>query len=53
MSSQPGVVYGITKVHKKVIDAYKIAKSSVLILKSLTFNEYTVKDCIDFAKEIF
>ena len=31
---------------------YKIAKFLVPILKDLTFNEYSVKDSFDFAKEI-
>ena len=49
VSSQPGVLYGLAKVHKKVIDGYppsaigtptyKIAKFLVPILKYLTSKE--------------
>ena len=68
MVSQPGVFYGLSMVHEKVIDGflvfrpilsaigtstYKIAKFLVPILKDLTSNEYSVKDSLDFAKEIF
>ena len=67
VGSQPGVPYGLAKVHKKVIDGclafrpilsaigtstYKIAKFFVPMLKDLTSNEYSVKDLFDFAKEI-
>ena len=67
VGSQPGVLYGLAKVHKKVIDGclafrpilsaigtstYKIAKFFVPMLKDLTSNEYSVKDLFDFAKEI-
>ena len=67
VGSQPGVLYGLAKVHQKVIDGcptfrpilsvigtptYKIAKFLVCILKYLTSNQYSVKDSYDFAKEI-
>ena len=63
----PGVMYGLCKVHKDIIDncppfqpvlsvintpTYKLAKFLVPILKSLTSNEYTVKDSFAFAEEI-
>ena len=66
--SQPGVFYGLSMVHEKFIDGflvfrpilsaigtstYKVAKFLVPILKDLTSNEYSVKDSLDFAKEIF
>ena len=56
----------LQRVHKNVIDGcptsrpilsafgtptYKIAKFCVVILKGLTFNQYTVKDSFDFAKD--
>ena len=68
MVSQPGVFYGLSMVHEKFIDGflvfrpilsaigtstYKVAKFLVPILKDLTSNEYSVKDSLDFAKEIF
>ena len=67
VGSQPGVLYALVKVHKKVIDSclvfqpilsaietptYKIAKFLVLMLKDLTSRKYSVKDSFDFAKEI-
>ena len=67
VGSQPGVVYGLAKVHKKVIDGcpaiqpilsaigtptYKIAEFLVPILTYLPSNEYSVKDSFNFAKEI-
>ena len=60
-------MYGICKVHKDIIDncppfwpnlsaintpTYKLAKFLVPILKSLTSNEYTIKDSFAFAAEI-
>ena len=59
-------MYGLCKVHKDIIDncppfrpilsaintpTYKLAKFLVPILKSLTSNEYTVKDLFAFAEE--
>ena len=62
VDSQPGVLYGLAKVHKTsafrpILSAigtptYKIAKFLVPILKDLTSNEYGVEDSFDFAKEI-
>ena len=67
VGSEPGLLYGLAKVHKKVIDGfhafrpilsaietpmYNIAKFLVPMLKDLTSNEYSVKDSFDFAKEI-
>ena len=60
-------MYGYCKVHKDIIDnclsfqpilstintpPYKLAKFLILILKSLTSNEHTVKDSFAFAEEI-
>ena len=60
-------MYGLCKVHKDIIDncpnfrpilsaintlSYKLANFLVPILKSLTSNEYTVKDSFAFAEEI-
>ena len=60
-------MYGLCKIHKDIIDncppfrlvlsaiyapTYKLAKFLVPILKSLTSNEYTVKDWFAFAEEI-
>ena len=60
-------MYGLCKVHKDIIDncppfrpvlsaintpTYKLAKFLVRILKSLTSNQYTVKDSSAFAEEI-
>ena len=60
-------MYGICKVYKDIIDncppfwpnlsaintpTYKLAKFLVPILKSLTSNEYTIKDSFAFAAEI-
>ena len=60
-------MYELFKVHKVIVDncpafrptlsaintpTYKLAKFLVPILKSLTSNEYTVKDSFAFAEEI-
>ena len=60
-------MYELFKVHKDIVDncpafrpilsaintpTYKLAKFLVPILKSLTSNEYTVKDSFAFAEEI-
>ena len=60
-------MYGLSKAHKDIIDncapfwtilsaintpTYKLAKFLVHILKSLTSNEYMVKDSFAFAEEI-
>ena len=67
IGSRPGSLYGLCKVHKAIIDAcppfrpilsaigtpsYKLAKSLVPKLCSITFNEFTVKDSFAFAEEI-
>lgn len=61
--AQPGVMYGLPKVHKPgcplrpILSAlstfnYKLAKFLVPILTSITTNAFTVKDSFSFAKEI-
>ena len=65
--SRPGILYGLCKVHKAIIDvcpsfrpilsaigtpSYKLAKFLVPKLSSVTFNEFTVKDSFAFAEEI-
>ena len=67
VGTRPGIMYGLCKVHKDIIDncppfrpilsaintpTYKLAKCLVPILKSLTSNEYMVKDSFAFAEEI-
>ena len=61
IGSRPGILYGLCKVHKAIIDvcpplrpilsaigtpSYKLAKFSVPKLSSITFNEFIVKDSI-------
>ena len=63
----PGILYGLCKVHKAIIDicppfrpilsaigtpSYKLAKFLVPKLSSITFNEFTVKDYFASAEEI-
>ena len=61
--SQPGIIYGLPKIHKPncplrpILSAigthnYKLSKYLVPILAPLTINEYTVKDSFTFAKEL-
>ena len=65
--SQPGIIYGLSKIHKLLVNSfptlrpilsaintgtYKWAKVFVLLLKPFTSNNYTVKDSFDFAKDI-
>ena len=65
--SRPGILYGLCKVHKVIIDvclpfapilsvigtpSYKLAKFLVPKLSSIMFNEFTVKDSFTFAEEI-
>ena len=61
--SIPGILYGLPKIHKPncpirpILSAigtfnYNLAKFLVPILNPLTFNDYTVKNSIEFAKEI-
>ena len=67
VGTRPGIMYRLYKVHKDIIDnclpfgpvlsaintpTYKLPKILVRILKSLTSNEYTVKDSFAFAEEI-
>ena len=64
---QPGVVYGLSKIHKPLINnfpklrpilsaintaTYNWAKFFVPLLKCFTMNEYTLKDSFEFAKDI-
>ena len=61
--SLPGVLYGLPKIHKvdcpirPILSAigtfnYNLAKFLVPILSPLTHNDFTIKNSIDFAKEI-
>ena len=65
--SQPGIMYGLSKIHKSLVNGfpklrpilsaintgtYKWAKFFVPLLKPLTSKNYTVKDSFDFAKDI-
>ena len=65
--SRQGILYGLCKVHKAIIDvcppfrsiisaigtpSYKFAKFLVSKLSSVAFNEFTVKDSFVFAEEI-
>ena len=61
--SLPGVLYGLPKIHKlncpirPILSAigtfnYNCAKLLVPLLNPLTQNEYTVKNSIEFAKEV-
>ena len=65
--SRPGVMYGLAKVHKQLVNGfpklrpilsaintptYKLAKFLVGIMAPLTTDEFTVKDTFSFAHEI-
>ena len=65
--SQPGILYGLSKIHKPLVDkfpklrpilsalntsTYKWAKFFVPVLKDLTCNNFTIKDSFEFAKNI-
>ena len=65
--SQPGILYGLCKVHKECVDksppfrpilsairtpSYELAKFLVPMLSDLTKNEYVTKDSFSFAKEV-
>ena len=65
--SQPGIMYGLSKIHKPLIknfsklppilsainaDTYGWAKFFVPLLKCFTMNEYTLKDSFEFANGI-
>ena len=67
VGTRPSIMYGLCKFEKIFIDdclpfrpilpaintpTYKLPKFLVLILKSLTSNEYTVKDSVSFAEKI-
>ena len=67
VGSNPGILYGLCKVHKTVVDVclpfrpilsaigtptYKLAKYLVPKLASITANEFSVKDSFCFAEEI-
>ena len=67
IGSRPGILYGLCKVHKAIIDvcppfrpilsaigtpSYKLAKFLVPKLSSIMFNEFTVKDSFAFAEDI-
>ena len=65
--SQPGIMYGLSKVHKPLVNGfpklrpilpaintgtYKWPKFFVPLLKPFTCNNYTVKDTFNFPKDI-
>ena len=61
--SQPGILYGLPKIHKPNVPlrpilssigtaGYALSKFFVPLLKPLTFNQYTVKDSFSFVEEI-
>ena len=65
--SSPGVMYGLSKVHKPLVDGfpklrpilsaintptYKLAKFLVNIMEPLTKDDYTVKDTFTFAEDV-
>ena len=67
VGSRPGILYGLCKVHKAIVDicppfrpilsaigtpTYRLAKFLVPRLTSITYNELTVQDSFHFAKEI-
>ena len=67
IGSRPGILYGLCKVHKAIIDvcppfrpilfairnpSYRLAKLLLPKLSSITFNELTVKDFFAFAEEM-
>ena len=65
--SRPGILYGLPKVHKPIIDncpkfrpilyaigtpTFKLVKFLVPILSPLTVNEFSVHDSFPFANEV-
>ena len=65
--SKPGILYGFGKIHEALEDripiicpilsaigtpTYKLAKLCSKLLKSITTNEYTIKDSFPFIKEV-
>ena len=68
MVIRPGVMYGLFKIHKPLVNnipklrpilsaigtgTYKWAKFFVPLLRPFTSNSFTVKDSFEFAKNIF
>ena len=67
IGSKPGILYGLGKVHKALVNgipkfrpilsslgtcSYKLAKFLVPLLKSITVNEFTITDSFEFGKEV-
>ena len=67
IGSQPGIMYGLSKIHKPLINnfpklrpilsaintaTYSWATFFVPLLKNFTMNQYTLKDSFEFAKYI-
>ena len=65
--SKPGILYGLPKIHKELVDnlpkfrpivsmigtpTYKLSKFLVPLIEPITTNEYTVADSFSFAKEV-
>ena len=65
--SQPGIMHGLSKIHKPLVNnfpklfpilsvnntaTYGCAKFFTPLLKCFTMNEYTLKDSFEFAKDI-
>ena len=65
--SKPGILYGLCKIHKSIVDGvppfrsilsaigtttYKLAKFFVPLLEPLTYNQYTIKDSFSFCEEL-
>ena len=65
--SQPGIMYGLSKIHKPLINnfpklcpilsaintaTYSWAEFFVPLLKCFTMNQFTLKDSFEFAKNI-
>ena len=66
-SSRPGILYGLCKIHKSIVDGvppfpsilpaigtptYKLAKCFDPLLEPLTYNRYTIKDSFSFCQEL-
>ena len=67
IGNRPGIIYGLCKVHKAIIDVcppfrpivsvigtptHKLENFLMPKLSSIKFNEFTVKDSFAFAEEI-
>ena len=65
--SKPGVLYGLPKIHKQLVDgipkfrpilsaigtcSYKLAKFLVPILKDISVNDFTIGNSFEFGKEV-